>query len=572
MRQQRHTIVTSLATALTAGMLLLAGTAGAQGPPTYESLFQQASAAYGKGDPARCVELFTAAARAAVRDAQAARADFAAAACATAGGDRDGAFALLGQAAAKGYRDVDRATGNPKLEPLRQDPRWQPFLDGVKSRAAARRAKANAEVARICDEDQKDREAGDRIDWSVVGKRDAERLKRTREIAAQGGLKEADDYFCAALVLQHSSETADYEQAHRWCLKALELDPDLANARWLAAATEDRYLMDQGKPQHYGTQYKKVEGKWILWQVDPAVTDEERAKWEVPALAEARGQAETMNPSFAEASDNAADFYEKANWAGCAQQFYTAAAMAPEDRLATRALLRGAGCLARTGQKEGTDEAFKLLDKAVARGCRDADRLATDPDLASLRTDARWKPVFEQVQARAAAARKGPLNPELESLYQADQADRAGDLETSDWRLVEKRDADRRKRVQEIVEKGGAKEAADYVHAAMVFQHGATPEDYDRANRWAAKAVELDPAYPGARWLAAASRDRYLMNSGKPQLYGTQFKRVDGTGPWILWDVDPAITDEERAKWDVPPLARAKARVEALNAGTFQPH
>jgi hypothetical protein len=62
------------------------------------------------------------------------------------------------------------------------------------------------------------------------------------------------------------------------------------------------------------------------------------------------------------------------------------------------------------------------------------------------------------------------------------------------------------------------------------------------------------------------------MNLGKPQLYGTQFQRVNGTGPWILWDVDPAVTDEERAKWDVPPLARAKARVVALNGGTFQPH
>ncbi len=567
MRQQRHRIVA----ALTAFVLLLAGSAGAQAPPTYESLFQQAAAAYGQDDSARCAELFTAAAGAAVRDAQAARAYFAAAACTAAAGDKDGAFALLGKAAAKGHRDVERATSNPKIEPLRQDPRWQPFLDGVKARNAAHQAKSNAEMARICDEDQKDREAGDKIDWTVVGKRDEERLKRTREIAAQGGLKSADDYFRAALVFQHSSETADYQQAHQWCLRALELDPDLPSARWLAAATEDRFLMDQGKPQRYGTQYKKVEGKWILWEVDPAVTDEERAKWEVPTLAQARKQAETMNPSFDEASSNAADFYEKANWAGCAQQYYTAAAMAPEDRLAARALLRGAACLARVGEKQGTDEAFKLLDKAVARGTRDADRLATEPDYATLRKDPRWQPVFEKVRAAAAAARKGPVHPELESLYQEDQADRAGDLESTDWRAMEKRDAERRTRVLEIVGKGGAKEAADYIHAAMVFQHGTEPADYDRANQWAAKAVELDPDYPGARWLAAASRDRYLMWSGKPQLYGTQFKK-DKDGPWYLWQVDPAITDEERAKWDVPPIARAKARVEALNAGTFDPH
>lgn len=297
MHLQRHGIVTLL----TAAALALAGATveAAAAPPTYDNLFQQASAAYGGSDPARCVELFKTAANAAVRDGQAARSYFAAAACATAGGDKDAAFALLGRAAEKGYRDVDRATGNPKLEPLRQDPRWKGFLDGVKARDAARQAKDNAELTRICDEDQKDRQAEDpgKVDWSVVAKRDAERLKRTKEIAAQGGLKVADDYFRAALVLQHSPETADYEQAHLWCLKAVELDPDLPDARWLAAATEDRYRMSQGKPQLYGTQFKKdkEDGPWYLWQVDPSITDDERAKWDVPPLASAKAHVEELN-------------------------------------------------------------------------------------------------------------------------------------------------------------------------------------------------------------------------------------------------------------------------------------
>jgi hypothetical protein len=302
-----------------------------------------------------------------------------------------------------------------------------------------------------------------------------------------------------------------------------------------------------------------------------SVTDEERAKWGVPPLAEARKRTEAMNPSFADLYDQASNLYEKADWAGCGQQFVAASAAASEDRQASRALVKAARCAARAGKKEATDFAFQFLDQAVARGCRDVDTLATEPDFAALRTDPRWKPVFEKARAKAAVARKGPLNPDLERLFQEDQADRAGSLADSDWKAMEQHDADRRQRVLAILEKGGAREAGDYVHAAMVYQHGTSPKDYDRANQWAAKAVELDPEYPGARWLAAASKDRFLMWSGKPQLYGTQFKK-DKDGPWYLWEVDPKITDEERARWDVPPLARAKSRVEALNAGTFEPH
>lgn len=156
-------------------------------------------------------------------------------------------------------------------------------------------------------------------------------------------------------------------------------------------------------------------------------------------------------------------------------------------------------------------------------------------------------------------------NAELERLYNEDQADREeGPNADIDWRAVEKRDAERRARVREIVDKGGATTSMDYYHAAMVYQHGSKVPDYDEANRLAMKAVELDPENKEARWLAAAAKDRSLMWQGKPQLYGTQFKKVDDR--WILWEVDPTITDEERAKWGVPPLAEQKKKLEKLNA------
>ncbi|HEV7785065.1 MAG TPA: hypothetical protein VGQ28_06985 [Thermoanaerobaculia bacterium] len=278
--------------------------------------------------------------------------------------------------------------------------------------------------------------------------------------------------------------------------------------------------------------------------------------------------AQTAPAGYPELFDQASNTYEKGDWSHCHEQFAAAAKTAPLDRQAARALFNAARCATRAGDKEG---AFRELDQAATRGYRDADRVATDPDFESLRQDPRWKSFAGKVKARDDAAHKGPVNPELEKLYTEDQADRAADMGKIDWSVVGKRDDERRKRVLEIMSQGGGKEAADFVHAAMVLQHGQAPEDYEHANQWCLKAVELDPDYPGARWLAAAAKDRYLMNLGKPQLYGTQSKK-DKDGPWYLWQVDPSVTDEERAKWDVPPLAHAKARIDALNGGTFQPH
>jgi hypothetical protein len=49
-----------------------------------------------------------------------------------------------------------------------------------------------------------------------------------------------------------------------------------------------------GLPQKYGTQYRSVGGRWVLYPVDPATSDEERARWDVPPLAEALRRAEEM--------------------------------------------------------------------------------------------------------------------------------------------------------------------------------------------------------------------------------------------------------------------------------------
>ncbi len=155
------------------------------------------------------------------------------------------------------------------------------------------------------------------------------------------------------------------------------------------------------------------------------------------------------------------------------------------------------------------------------------------------------------------------MNEELQALYEEDQADRRAfeQLDREQPQQVLQRDRARRQRVEELVESEALQAPEDYFHAAMVFQHGETLEDFWRAHELAKRGAEL--GHPTARWLTAAAYDRWLMNQGKPQKYGTQYT-ARGNEPYRLWDVDPSTTDEERAAWDVPPLAEALRQAEEL--------
>lgn len=162
-------------------------------------------------------------------------------------------------------------------------------------------------------------------------------------------------------------------------------------------------------------------------------------------------------------------------------------------------------------------------------------------------------------------------NPELAELFAGDQADRSGSMHDIDWSKVSARDAERRQRVMEIVEAGEARVAADYYHAAMVFQHGEGVDDIRQARDWARKAVELetDPSseiHKRAKWLLAAATDRHLHRQGKPQIFGTQFVRDPDGGPWTMEPFDrEAISAEERAAHGVRPIEEQMKRVESMN-------
>ena len=147
----------------------------------------------------------------------------------------------------------------------------------------------NAELARLFKEDQDDRKpAVTDIDWKVVKPRDDARLARVKELYAAGRLQTGPDWLRAALILQHGNEADDFLLAHEMCIAAVAKGED--GARWLAAASEDRFLRKIGRPQRFGTQWEPGDtpGTFTLAPTDAGVTDQLRAALGVPPLAESK--------------------------------------------------------------------------------------------------------------------------------------------------------------------------------------------------------------------------------------------------------------------------------------------
>jgi len=160
-------------------------------------------------------------------------------------------------------------------------------------------------------------------------------------------------------------------------------------------------------------------------------------------------------------------------------------------------------------------------------------------------------------------------NAELKQIYAADQNDRQGPLgKALDWEKISPRDAARRNRVRELIEQGRLNSGKDYERAAMVFQHGEGSDDILLAHVLAVTATgkgDLD-----ARWLAAATLDRFLTRVGQPQVFGTQFS-YKTEGGQQTWTMEPynrtLIVPSLRHANCVPDQKYQSESLEALSKG-----
>ncbi|CAM3579563.1 hypothetical protein DESA109040_16995 [Deinococcus saxicola] len=160
---------------------------------------------------------------------------------------------------------------------------------------------------------------------------------------------------------------------------------------------------------------------------------------------------------------------------------------------------------------------------------------------------------------------------QMAEIFASDQAARSGSPGAIDWNTVAREDRERREQTLKLLQSGRLSTPADFVGAAFLFQHGDCPAAYELANKLAAQAIAAGERPGGtlhstARWIYAATYDRWQRSLGKPQKYGTQYLSMGQGCNFKLEPYDPATTDAERADYEVPTLEEALARADQFNA------
>lgn len=127
------------------------------------------------------------------------------------------------------------------------------------------------------------------------------RMSKVEEILRTSKNLSSEEYFAAAMIMQHGSTPSHYKKAMELSQKAVQLDPNNKNASWLSCAAEDRYLKNIGKPQVWGTQLSRKmnsSGTYEIYYLENfdkhARSDEERVKCGIPTLSGIKSKLERM--------------------------------------------------------------------------------------------------------------------------------------------------------------------------------------------------------------------------------------------------------------------------------------
>lgn len=170
------------------------------------------------------------------------------------------------------------------------------------------------------------------------------------------------------------------------------------------------------------------------------------------------------------------------------------------------------------------------------------------------------------------SARLQARSRELQEIEIADQADRVNFQTMNPEQMMEmsRWDEVRRKRVGEIFGEGCFSKAQDFSAAAMVFQHGNIPEHFFQTFLWAKRAVELGDAK--RKRLMALGIDRYLVNIGHKQLFGSQANKSHSEICYCMQQVEKSFPDTLRKDYAEKTLTESYEFIKELNQGKSCPN
>ena len=144
----------------------------------------------------------------------------------------------------------------------------------------------NPALRKLFDADQKERDVPiSQMDVATLNAHDREREAAVRLMVQGSELHTSEDFFNAAVIMQHGLESDDYRLAYSLATIATHMDPANSLAKWLTAATWDRLMISLGRRQWYGTQYQASKnGSMELRPMEPnAVSALDRIKLGVPS-------------------------------------------------------------------------------------------------------------------------------------------------------------------------------------------------------------------------------------------------------------------------------------------------
>jgi hypothetical protein len=154
-------------------------------------------------------------------------------------------------------------------------------------------------------------------------------------------------------------------------------------------------------------------------------------------------------------------------------------------------------------------------------------------------------------------------NSELKKLAEQDRAVRM--LPPEEASKVDWHDDDHVQQVLEFLAKGTVQTPEDKFYAALILQHtplitscegrivAKSPYNFLLAHYLAKQSFEA--GYKPAGNLVAQTIDRYLSFTVGHQKYGTNQVYDQTTGKEVLVPIDRSVSDSERAKYGVAPLA-----------------